>query len=103
MFEREKAIVLFWGVCLEVVLQGMLWVDECILLGPKNVFALLLCGLGLRKENNGFFAVIMIFDIVLYVQWFDVEVGIETDQFWDSDLSETGSPPEGGHEACEDS
>ena len=79
----------------------MLWVNRSILLGPENAFALLLCSLGPREENNGFFTVIAIFDIVLYIQWFDVEVRVEAIQFWDSDLSKMGGPPEGGCEAWE--
>ena len=35
VFEREEVIILFWGVYLEVVLQGVLWADGSILLGPK--------------------------------------------------------------------
>ena len=77
-------------------------VNRPILLGPEDVFTLLSCCLGPGDENDGFFTVVTIFDVVLHIRGFDVEVGIETVQFWDSDLSKAGCAPESGCEACEE-
>src|SRR6202000_2272567 len=58
VFEREEVVILFGGIYLEVILQGVLWVDGPILLGPEDVFTLLSCHLGPWYENDGFFAVV---------------------------------------------
>ena len=55
----------------------MLRVRGSVLLGPKDIFAVLSRCLGPGDEDHGFFAVIAISDIVSYVRGFHMQTGIE--------------------------
>lgn len=49
-----------------------MWVSDAFLFGPEDLLALLHHGLGPREENDCFLQPVLVLDVVLYVQNFDV-------------------------------
>ena len=74
-------------VDLQVIGECGLWVHNSVLCRPEDLFALISCRFGPREEDDCFFKTVAVLHLVLNVGYFDVYRGIETVEFWYSDLA----------------